>query len=248
MRAGFHHKHVIAGVLVALILPGLPACQSVGTTSVILYNDQGNYGKAIEIAREVIAEEPTDSEAHFQLGLALSHMDSVGEAYKHLRRSVELDLNNPRRLEVVENNIAHNFSKHFTNGQVAFRAGNYARAAGLFETATTADPRRGLGHYNLAVTYSRLAEAASGFRDDAAREYTRAIKFSTPEEEYHANALAALSRNLAGGEDWTGAIKWGERFVAIDATNPDMWRHLSNCYQHQGNEARARECLARARR
>jgi tetratricopeptide (TPR) repeat protein len=222
------------------------ACYSVGTTTVILYNDQGRYTKAIEVAKQVIDENPSDAEAHFQLGLSYSHLDSTAAAYRHFTTALELDPRNTKRREMAENNIQHNFTKHYTIGQSEFRHGGMASAVGAFEKATAADPRRAVGFYNLGVVYSRLAESEPGFRDDAASAFEEAVRRSTPNDDFHKAALAALMRNHAAGEDWESAARWGERYVALDASNPDVWRQLSLCHERQGNAERAKECLARS--
>ena len=52
-------------------------CQSVATTSAKLRNQEGNYELAIKLAEEAIAKNPKDAEAHFQLGVSYSYLDSV---------------------------------------------------------------------------------------------------------------------------------------------------------------------------
>jgi tetratricopeptide (TPR) repeat protein len=233
---------LIQGVILALLL----SCHSVGTTTVILYNDQGRYLKAIKLGKEVVDAAPDDAEAHFQLGISYSHLDSTAAAYRHFTRALELDPGNTKRRNLAENNIQHNFAKHYTIGQSEFRRGGMARAAGAFEKATEADPRRGVGFYNLGVAYARLAETESGFRDDAVRAFENAVDRSTPDDDFHTAALAALLKSHAAMEDWAGAIRWGERYIALDPENRDVWYLLSQCYEGVGNAEKARECLARA--
>jgi tetratricopeptide (TPR) repeat protein len=235
----------LRNIIAVLAVPVVAACHSVGTTTAILYNEQGRYAKAAEVARGAVEQDPEDAEAHFQLGVACSHLDSVAAAYEHFMRSARLDGSAARR-NLVENNVRHNFSKHYTNGQAEYARGNYAAALGHLERATQADPRRGVGFYNLGVTYARLAEAAPGFTDDAVRALTRAVEKSTADDDFHAAAMRALVKCSIATEDWAGAIAWGERCVAIDPGDGDVWRVLSTCHERQGNAERAKECLARA--
>jgi Flp pilus assembly protein TadD len=231
--------------IAVLALPVIAACQSVGTTTAKLYNEQGRYAKAADAAREAVSQSPKDAEAHFQLGVAYSHLDSVAKAYTHLMRSLDLDDDAGRR-ELVENNVSHNFAKHYTNGQADFKRGNYASAARHFERSTQADPRRGVGFYNLGVTYARLAEVAPGFGDEAVLALTRAVEKSTPEDTFRDDAMRALMKSAVSAEDWAGAVAWGERCVALDPADAEVWRVLSVCHERLGNADRAKECLARA--
>jgi tetratricopeptide (TPR) repeat protein len=221
-------------------------CQSVGTTTAILYNDQGHYDRAVSAARQVIATNPDDAEAHFQLGLAFSHLDSVSAAYTQFIRAIELDPENARRRDLAENNIQHNFTRQYSRGQAEFERGNYAGAARVFVNATHADPRRPAGYYNLGVSYSRLADGAPGFLDESIDALRTAVKLSDADDPVRTRAMAALFRTLVRAQSWQQAANWGERYTAIEPGDSDVWRMLSECHRHLGNAEQARECTARA--
>lgn len=234
--------------ILMLVVAAASGCRPVGSDIAIQFNDHGRYGRAASAAREALAANPDDPEAHLQLGIACSHLDSVGFAWRHFSRSLEIDPDDARRRDVVEKYVADNFTRHYDRGRMLLLRGSYAGAAGALVTATAADPRRGEGHYYLALTYARLAAAAEGFRDDAAAEYRRAVEWSSPADAYHLRAMAALIRELARMEAWEDALRWGERYVVLDTDNADVWLTLSRCHERLGNDEQARECLARAHR
>ncbi len=109
----------------------------------------------IKQANAVLQENPEDAEAHFQLGVVYSNLDSVSLAFEHFGKSMEYDPN-PKRIELANNNIRHNYRKHFYTGQAATRDNRYEIAAEEFKKATLADPRNWEGFYQLAVTYIKL--------------------------------------------------------------------------------------------
>jgi tetratricopeptide (TPR) repeat protein len=220
-------------------------CQSVGTTTAILYNDRGHHDRAVSAARQAIASNPDDAEAHFQLGLAFSHLDSVAAAYTHFTRAVELDPENTSRRELVENNIEHNFTRQYSRGQAEFERGNYVGAARAFLAATHADPYRDAGYYKLGVAYARLADGAPGFLDESIAAFRFAVKL-TDDSDTRVRAMAALFRTLVRAHSWQQAASWGERYIVLDPDNSDVWRMLSECHRQLGNAEQARECTARA--
>ena len=98
---------------------------------------------------------PEDADAHFGIGVVYSNLDSVSLAFKHLEKSMEYDPSHKRYVD-ANNNILHNYMKHFNAGQAATKDGNYEQAVYEFKIATLADPREWEGFYQLAVTYIKL--------------------------------------------------------------------------------------------
>jgi tetratricopeptide (TPR) repeat protein len=114
-----------------------------------------SYSRAIEMAKTALENNPEDAEAHFQLGVCYSNLDSVSLAFEHFSKSTEYDPN-PKRTKLANNNIKHNFTKHYMMGQKAFEDKNYNVAATEFKKASLADPRQWLAFFKLGVTYTQL--------------------------------------------------------------------------------------------
>lgn len=187
----------IAGVLmpVALFIPML-ACTSVDVSTLIAHNEQGHYGRTVKAGRTVLVQSPDDAEAHLQLGLAYSHLDSVAEAYHHFKRAIALDPDDAALVAVAERTIRRNADRYLDAGRDELARGAVASAARNFLRATQADPRRGDAWYELGVAYARLAMAADGFRDDAARAFRAAVDCSSAADPWYSDA-AERARELA---------------------------------------------------
>ena len=132
----------IIGVVACLAVLVLAGCKSKETTSAIIHNDTGRYDLAIETALEALANDPNDAEAHFQLGISYSRLDSVGMAYTHFMNAAELDAENSRREEMVENNIQSNFARHYNLALKMSQSDDDEGAIAEFGKAAAADPRQ----------------------------------------------------------------------------------------------------------
>jgi Flp pilus assembly protein TadD len=201
----------------------LAACQSVATTSAKLRNQEGNYELAIDLAKQGLAENPKDAEAYFQLGISYSNLDSVSLAYDNFVKSMELD---PKKKKDAQNNIQHNFAKHYKLGQSAFNRNDYENAAEEFNLATEADPTQTIGFYNLGVSYSRLGkETDPKYYDKAIVELDKVLERSNPSESHYINALEVAGKALAatGRED-----EARERFERLIEEDPTSYEVIEN--------------------
>jgi tetratricopeptide (TPR) repeat protein len=175
-----------------LAMAAVFGCQSVATTSAKLRNQEGNYDLAISLAKEGLAANPNDAEAHFQLGYSYSKLDSVALAYEHFMKAKELD---PKKTADVNDNIQSNFAKHYKLGQSAFNRQDFKAAAGEFELATMANPTQGNAYYNLGVAYDRLAVEDSTYHEKALAAADKVLELSNPSDANYPRAL-----QLAGGQ------------------------------------------------
>ena len=180
----------IFAVLATLVALG---CQSVATTSAKLRNQEGNYEMAIKLAKEALEENPTDAEAHFQMGVSYSYLDSVALAYEHFMKAKELD---PEKTADVDNNIQSNFAKHYKLGQSSFNRQDLKTASAEFELATRANPTQSVAYYNLAVAYQRLSLADSTYHEKALRAADKVLELSNPTEANYVRALQLAGHEL----------------------------------------------------
>lgn len=221
MRIRMEH---IAWLLLLIFVVG--GCKSVAVTSAILRNQEGNYELAIEQAKIALQQNPNEAEAYFQLGVSYSNLDSVALAYENFMKSVELEPKNEKRKELANNNIKHNYSKHYNSGQAAFQDKNLEAAASEFILATQADPRQAVAYYNLGVTYSRLAADDSTYHNNAIEVLEECLEKSTPDQSHYIPALGLVGKELAELGRVNEAITRFERLVDEDPSRYDVIEDL----------------------
>jgi len=203
---------VVAGLFLA-------GCKSVETTSAILHNESGRYDLAIEKANEALAKDPNDAEAHFQLGIAYSYLDSVDMAYKHFTKAGELD---PKRAQDVENNIQSNFAKHYNRALNLLKDEDYLGAAEEFELAVKANPTESKGYYQLGTTYTQLGNQNPDnpeYFEKAVINFDRVLELSNPSDKHYIDALSYAGEVLAKSGRPEEAISRFNRLVEEDPTN-----------------------------
>ena len=183
------------------------------TTSAKLRNQEGNYDLAIKLAQEALASNPNDAEAHFQLGVSYSYLDSVALAYDHFMKAKKLD---PERAKDVDNNIQHNFAKHYKLGQSAFNRQDLKTAAMEFGLAVEADPMQSAAYYNLGVAYSRLALQDSTMHRQALAAADKVLELSNPSEGNYTKALQLAGRELVAMDREEEAISRFKRLIEED--------------------------------
>ncbi len=216
-------RYIIPIAMLLLFAFVVAGCQSVATTSAKLRNQEGNFEMAIDLAKQGLAENPNDAEAYFQLGVAYSNLDSVSLAYDAFVKAKELD---PKKKADADNNIQHNFAKHYKLGQSAFNREDFQNAVDEFTMATAADPTQSLGYYNLGVAYSELAKNVDEkYYNNAIEVLDKVLELSNPSESQYVNALGFTGKALAalGRED-----EARERFERLIEEDPTSYEVIEN--------------------
>lgn len=201
-------------VLVLAVLVG--GCKSKETTSAMLHNDAGRPDLAIETARQGLAKDPNDAEAYFQLGIAYSKLDSVGNAYRDFMKSAELD---PKREKMVNDNIQSNFARHYNLGLNLSKEDEVMSAANEFELATHADPRQSRGYYMLGREYALLGATDSSYYPKAIESFDMVLELSSPADKQYIDALSSAGQVLAKMGQPHEAVSRFNRLVEEDPTN-----------------------------
>ena len=219
-----NHIVVIACVVLAAFV--ITGCQSVATTSAKLRNQEGNYELAIDLAKQALADNPDDAEAYFQLGVSYSFLDSVSLAYDCFMKSTELD---PKKENDAQNNIAHNFAKHYKLGQSAYKRDDYQTASEEFVLATDADPTQSVGYYNLGVSYYSMGkEVDPKYYDKAVVSLDKVLELSNPSDANYANALGFAGKALAATGREEEARDRFERLIEEDPTSYQVIEDIGN--------------------
>ena len=189
-------------VCVALAFAATTSCKSTETTSAILHNQSGRYDLAIEQATLALRKKPQDPEAHFQLGLAYSQLDSVGLAYDHFTKSAEYDRRNPTRRSMVADNIASNYARHYNS---ALKQDSPEGRAEEFALSVAADPTQSKAHFQLGRTLDVLGDQVAGSQPDkalalytgAVEEFDIVLETASPSEKHYVDALSGAGETLA---------------------------------------------------
>lgn len=222
----YFRRYIILVACVVLAAFVVTGCQSVATTSAKLRNQEGNYEKAIDLAKQALADNPNDAEAHFQLGVSYSNLDSVALAYDSFVKAMELD---PKKKKDSENNIGHNFVKHYKLGQSAYKRDDYQTAVDEFVLATQADPTQSVGYYNLGVSYYSMGkEVDAKYYDDAITFLDKVLELSNPSDPNYVQALGFAGKSLAAVGREEEARERFERLIEEDPTNYEVIENIGN--------------------
>ena len=154
----------------------------------------GRGPEAAERARKVVTDSPSDPDAHFTLGLALSEQD-YAEAIRSFRRALELA---PRHA-LARYNLA----------LVLNRADRQVEAAQELERTIAIEPRPE-AHYQLGVIYWHRGDL------DGA---VRALRAAIAAQPRYADAHYTLGALLKARRDWAGAADALSRAIALQ---PDL--------------------------
>jgi tetratricopeptide (TPR) repeat protein len=143
---------LLAGLLVLAGFSGLAGCRSAHTTSAILYIDEQNYDKAVEVIHEGFEYRDDEPDAFYYLAEAYSHLaeeavedDDFDEAkknyelaYEAYRRAEELD---PAGFEdKVETALTYNYNNRIRQASLDWQENYYEQAEGHLRLAFAALP------------------------------------------------------------------------------------------------------------
>ncbi|WP_374712016.1 tetratricopeptide repeat protein [Symbiobacterium terraclitae] len=103
---------------------------------------RGSLDEALELYRQVLAEDETVAWAHSRTGAILAQKDDLAGAEAHLRRAIELDPNLPQA--------------HSNLGNLDYARGDYAAALEKYKLAVKLDPNNPTFHENLHAAYKKL--------------------------------------------------------------------------------------------
>jgi tetratricopeptide (TPR) repeat protein len=143
---------LLAGLLVLVSLAVLAGCRSAHTTSAILYIDEQNYDKAVQVIHEGFEYRDDEPDAFYYLGEAYSHLaeeavddDEYDEAMKNYElaydaysRSKELD---PEGYgDKVDESLSYNYTNRVRQAGLDWDEGYFEQAEGHLRLAFAALP------------------------------------------------------------------------------------------------------------
>jgi tetratricopeptide (TPR) repeat protein len=200
-----------------------PSFRKASNNLVLALVKAGRGPEAAERARKLVTDSPSDPDAHFTMGLALSEQD-YAEAIRSFRRALELA---PRHV-LARYNLA----------LVLNRADRQAEATQELERTIAIEPRPE-AHYQLGVIYWHRGDL------DRAAEALRAAIAAEPR---YADAHYTLGAVLKARRDWAGAADALRRAIALQPDLSAAHYSLAQVLELSGDAGGAREHFGEADR
>ena len=227
-------------MVTALLLVATAAYAGLHTRSGTVYVQNSQWTEAVRELKLAIQEDPKDDKAHFMIAVAYSNMDSVAAAYDHFTKAKELD---PKKARDCDNNIQSNYAKHYKLGQTSFAQANYPTAAHEFNMATQADPKQSGGHYNLAVSYERLALTDSTYYDKTLAEADKVLALAPMTDPNHMRALQLAASTLVYLNKPDEAVARMQKTIDEDPSKYQLVEDMGNDLMQQKQWAGAASFL-----
>ncbi len=217
----------------------------------------GEFARAEQLFRQVIAADPSHAEAHNLLGTVLGQQGRLAEAGVAIRRAVELKPHdaegyfNLATLAVFQNQLdqaAESWRKcvalnpgHFDAlanlARLAVRQNRHDQAADFWRRAIAVRPAAAEGHHQLGTILAHL-----GRFDEAASSFCRAVEL----EPGAAGAHHGLALALREQGEWDEAAAACRRALALKPDFAQAHGTLAAVLEAQGNTDESIACYRRA--
>ncbi len=250
---------LLAGLLVLAGLTGFAGCRSAHTTSAILYIDEQNYDKAVQVIHEGFEYRDDEPDAFYYLGEAYSHLaeeavetDNYPEATKNYELAYDaysraLDLNTVDFGEEVASSLNYNYSNRLRQGKLDWGESYFEQAEGHFRLAYSALPDSLEPIKSIARMKMQMSQE-EGYTDQSVDLLNEALVLleqvlAVNPAAYNlqlnqANVLAALERN-----DEAGAIF--DKLLAEHGDDTGLLTDIANLAIGQQDYARAADFYVR---
>lgn len=160
------------------------------------YLQRGDLRRAVPVLKALVAVEPTNLVAHYNLGMALSDLDTLDEAQLHLLKVVHRE--------------PHNVNALVALGVALYRSGNATGARRRLEQALTADPSNGYAHRNLAAILGNDGDSAGAI------EHLREAHRLLPGDQASTYGLANALHQFGNGGGLAEADRLYTDAIALD--------------------------------
>lgn len=188
-----------------------------------------NVDQADQASARALGLDPELAESHGARGFALWLMGDREASYRAFERAIELD--------------PGSFGARYYYGRECFQAGDFERAARLFEEAC-AVREDWEARYFAAQTYSAMSRP-----EDAARSYRLAVEAIEQHLELNPDDARSVTMGAVSlcrlGEQERG-LEWAERALAIDPDDAGIRYNVACLYSLEGLKDEAIECLQAA--
>ncbi len=250
---------LLAVLLILVSLTVLNGCRSAHTTSAILYIDEQNYDKAVQVIHEGFQFRDDEPDAYYYLGEAYSHLaeesvqaDDFEEAQKNYGLAYEaytraMDLDPEHFAEDVEVSLKHNYANRMRQAKLDWDDDYYEQAEGHMRLAYAAlpdslSPIKSIARMkmqmssmdNYADQKTELLNEALGLLDQVLKAKPEAYELRANK----ANVLAALDRNAEAGRIY-------EELLAEHGDDTALLMDIASLALNDGDYARAADFYVR---
>jgi tetratricopeptide (TPR) repeat protein len=250
---------LLAGLLLLIAAVGLNGCRSAHTTSAILYIDEQNYDKAVEVIHEGFQFQDDEPDAYYYLGEAYSHLaeeavenDKYEEAKKNYQLAYDayqraLDLNAKEWEKEVNRSLKYNYGNRIRQASLDWEEGYFEQAEGHLRLAYAALPDSLTPVKNIARMKMQMSNQTED-EDEKDRLLSEALvlvdqALAAKPEAYNlqidkANILNGLGRNEEAGIIF-------ERLLVEHGDDTGLLMDIANLAIDDGDMARAADFYVR---
>ena len=189
----------------------------------VLFDQQGQFDKAVSHLEKAIEINPNDAELHFILGSVFARQGLTEKAISHFEAGLRIRPNDVRE----RCNLGAMFAKQ----------GQTEKAISHFENALKIDPDCAEAHSNLGVLFTRQGQI-----EKAVSHLEKAVEINPDYAEAHYNLGAVLARQGQTEK----AISHFEKTLRIDPDYAEAHANLGVLFARQGQTERAVSHLEKA--
>jgi tetratricopeptide (TPR) repeat protein len=177
-----HRIVLLAALVLLLVVAVFSGCRSAHTTSAILYIEQEQYQKAIDVIDEGLQYNPDDPEGFYYQGEAYSRMaqqaideneyrrakSAFENAYGKYTHAREMAPDDQQLVNQVDESLEINYRNTLREGKAMWKDAHYEEAEGFFRLAFAALPDSLDSMRNLASMKIQHAELLASDEPDSA--------------------------------------------------------------------------------
>ncbi|PID78544.1 hypothetical protein CSB20_14625 [bacterium DOLZORAL124_64_63] len=241
---------LLAGLLALVVLAG---CRSAHTTAAILYIDEHNYDKAVQVIHEGFQYRDDEPDAYFYLGEAYSHLaeeaveeDDYLKARKNYKLAYEAyiharDLGNEEIHAEVDNSLNYNYGNRIRQASLDWQQEYFEQAEGHLRLAYAALPDSLTPIKSIARMKMEMADMDStGQTSTALRESALELldqALATNPEAYGLNLDKANVLDKLGRDTEAGIIY--AKLLEEHGDDTGLLMDIANLSVEEGDVARA---------
>jgi len=179
----------------------------------MIYDDRGDYQKAIETFVRALKYKPKDSTILKNLALAYRHKKDYPNALSTMEKAIDIDENNPDLL--------------ILKGNILFDMGRFPDAVKSYTKALDIAPNNPQALYNTALTFLKTGDELS------AVEYFKKAASADPSGNIAKLAYSRLGAFYTGRRDYAMAEKYLTMAIQLDPNEPVNHYNLGIVYMQR---------------